>query len=327
VPLVETILDPLMHLVELPLQAAYYPLGFPMQMATNSPEILRAAEESWRGFPQRFSEAPIEARIVVSDDQDAPAPSTAVHRAQGHLAIVVSDMANFAVCDLAKGFAFGWFAPATARNRPWLRLYFLDKIVYLPLWQRYLTPIHAACVALDGRGLLLCGESGAGKTTLAYACARRGWTFVCDDATSLVRNAPCPTVLGSPHQIRLRETAAELLPELRDRRAVLSVNGKMSLEIDTAESPGFRTSFESAVEHLIFLDRHGGNKAELAPVPEEQALDRLSQSLVVFDAPVHCEHQATYRRLVERGAFELHYRDLDSAVGQLERLLRQGEVR
>lgn len=41
--------------------------------------------------------------------------------------------------------------------------------------------LHAAALALDGKGVLISAESGTGKTTLAVAMARRGWTYVSDE--------------------------------------------------------------------------------------------------------------------------------------------------
>lgn len=42
-------------------------------------------------------------------------------------------------------------------------------------------PLHAACIAREGRAVALAGPSGRGKSTLAAALAGRGWTPVTDD--------------------------------------------------------------------------------------------------------------------------------------------------
>ena len=57
--------------------------------------------------------------------------------------------------------------------------------------------LHASCVALDGRGLVLRGPSGAGKSTLALHLMALGAALVADDTVQLDRRgdaviAHCP---------------------------------------------------------------------------------------------------------------------------------------
>src|SRR5882757_3028333 len=47
--------------------------------------------------------------------------------------------------------------------------------------------IHATCVALDGRGVLLRGPSGSGKSDLALRLIDAGARLVADDQTELRR--------------------------------------------------------------------------------------------------------------------------------------------
>ena len=46
-------------------------------------------------------------------------------------------------------------------------------------------PIHAGCVAVGGRGVLISGRSGAGKSDLALRLIDRGAALVSDDYTEL----------------------------------------------------------------------------------------------------------------------------------------------
>ena len=59
--------DPDLYDFEMPLQGVYHPLGFPLEIATNSHEVLAAAEESWGHFRPMFSAPPLQARIGVLD--------------------------------------------------------------------------------------------------------------------------------------------------------------------------------------------------------------------------------------------------------------------
>jgi HPr kinase/phosphorylase len=61
--------------------------------------------------------------------------------------------------------------------------------------------LHASCVAVDGRGLLILGRSGAGKSSLALQMMALGARLVADDRVELCREdaaviARCPAPLA-----------------------------------------------------------------------------------------------------------------------------------
>jgi len=60
--------------------------------------------------------------------------------------------------------------------------------------------VHASCVAIGGRGVLLAGRSGAGKSDLALRLIDRGAALVSDDYT-LVRNAGGRLIGSAPAAI------------------------------------------------------------------------------------------------------------------------------
>lgn len=318
---IKPVFDPFQYGVELPHQIVLHPLGFAMRLSTNSREIIQATEGSWAGFPSFFNDKSLEVRVVVSEDQQALCPATLVWRAQRNLLTLISDQNNFAICDLDRAFAFCCIAPATARNHEFFRYYYLDSIVQLLLWQTHLTRVHGACVARSGRGVLLCGPSGAGKSCLAYACACRGWSFITDEASSLVRTSNERMVLGKPRQMHFRDTAAEIFPELDGRLAAPNAVGKISIEINTADLPAVQTAFQARVAAVVFLNRHAGVPAGLVPISAEDAFNRLDSDLPLFAEPAHRQHRASLRHLVEAGAFELRYRNLDEGVSLLEPLV------
>ena len=314
------VLDPLGYGVHLPYTTVLYPLGFRLDLVTNSQEVIQAAADDWASFPLLFHDRTLEVKVAVSNDDQAPCPTSLIWRAQGHLVALESDRHNFAVCDLEKGFSFCWIVPATARNHDFLGAFFLRTLVQLPLWQTHLTRVHAACVARNGQALLLCGASGAGKTCLAYACARRGWTLVTDEITSLVRNSKERTVLGNPRYMHFRDTATAVLPELNGRLPSLNARGKMSFEVRTADLGTIDTAFESRAAAVVFLDRQAGAPARSTPVCAADAFYGLDSDLPLFPQPLYDAHRAALRSLVAGGAFELRYHDLDEAVRLLDPL-------
>lgn len=94
------------------------------------------------------------------------------------------------------------------------------------------TVIHAGCVALEGRGLLILGRSGSGKSALALELIALGAELVADDRTRLwrdgdrLRAASPPTIAGL---IEARHVGLLRLP-YRDRADVA-----LALDLDRAE--------------------------------------------------------------------------------------------
>ncbi len=209
----ESISDPLLCRVEMPLRATFYPLGFAVEIATNSHDVLDAARESWGRFRAvAFPEPPLQITIGVLEGESSICPRTPICRAQRNLLSIIADADNFSVCDLDKQFAFAWLTEAAVEHRSYLRYHFLEAAAMVLLASSYATPLHAACVSYGGQGFLLCGDSGAGKTSLAYACARAGWTYTSDDAAYLVHGREDCLAVGNPYQIRFRPSAVQLFP-------------------------------------------------------------------------------------------------------------------
>lgn len=61
--------------------------------------------------------------------------------------------------------------------------------------------LHASCVALEGRGLLICGASGSGKSALALQLMAYGARLVSDDRTLVSREGGTLTA-RAPDPIR-----------------------------------------------------------------------------------------------------------------------------
>jgi hypothetical protein len=313
--------DPIFYDVELPLLGTYHPLGFSVEIATNSDQVLLTAEESWGHFRKIMSEPPVQLRVMVLDGGPCPSLVAPTVRASRHLLVRVLDAANFSVSNMEMGFASCWLTRAVAAERRYLDYEFLERMAWDLLDQLYLTPLHAACVRLENKGVLLCGDSGAGKSSLAYACARKGWMFLSDDSNRLIRKCNQPRVVGNPHQSRLRDSAMELFPELRDREITRRGQGKLSIEVPTAAMDGVTTITESSVDYVVFLKRGQAGPPRLMPFPRERALPWFEDVICYREESVREAQRASLRNLLNAEILELHYDDLDSAVAVLEAMV------
>lgn len=326
-------MDPLGHRKALPQEVQLFPLGFPLTLKTNSGDVAAAGREGMGEFQPAFDTEPIELRVAVEGDAAEPpwnSPEGPAFQAQGHLLALVLGQENFVVCDLEHGLGFGRLSPGVARNHLYTGFHFLECAAYVCLCQRYLTPIHAACVAREGRGALLVGGPGAGKSSLAWACARAGLTFVSDDATWLLRDgvqpaagveAGGPTLIGRPQRMRFRPDTVNLIPELAQARRLETVIGKHSFEIRTAEMPGVTTALGCRPGPVVFLERKENGAAEVREVGAEETRRRLAEASSLYEPRVWREQEASREQLARGGGLVLRYSGLGEAVAQIRKLL------
>lgn len=315
--------DPLLSNVNLPLRALFHPLGFSLEIVTNSQAVMAAAQASWGHFQKRFSVPALKIHIGVLQGGTADCPPAPVCRTQGDLLSMIADTQNFAVCDLAKGFAFGWVTEAAATRTSYLRYHFLEAIALSLIGTLHAAPIHAASVEFDGRGFLLCGDSGAGKSSLAFACARAGWKYVSDDASYLVHDS-LNRVVGNWSQIRFRPSAAEIFPELKGRNLTPRAQGKPSIEVPIQSLVrDVETATDVQVEYIVFLDRHQSHVPELLPFSKDFARKAFEHPMANMGTN-RSARVASIDQLLGVGTYQLCYRELDWAVDRLEALAREG---
>jgi hypothetical protein len=308
--------DPLQQTIELPFRHTYCPFGFRLDLASNSREVLDAADENWGTYEPEYDDPPLTIRVLVQPgSQLSPQP---VHRVQGHLYSVIASRENYAVVDLDALFAYAWVTERTIADHSWFRWFYLDAMAGTMLAQRHVVPMHSACVERNGIGVLLWGPSGMGKSTLAYACARAGWTFIADDSTILPQNRCDCVVTGKPHQARFREDAPRLFPEFDGYATRARPTGKLSIEVPMKALPGIRSAVRSEVKRMVFLDR--GKARGLERIGVESALEQMMQDSRSYGEETQARHERALRRLLHAPMYRLCYERSQDAIEALESL-------
>lgn len=301
----------------------FYPLGFPTELRTNSTEVLMQARGLWSLFKKCFDRRPIRVDVHVVDGDGTECPPAPVFRIALPLLINIADPDNYSIVNLESLTTQVVLTRGALRHRSYVDYFLLGSSPLSHIATRYTTPVHAGCVARNGRGVLLCGESGAGKSSLSYACARAGWSYVTDDASLLLNDEDGRLVTGNCHQVRFRPSAAELFVEVEGREITPRAAGKPSIEVPTAILPGMTCAPTAQVDFLVFLNRRDCGPPKLVSYSKDSARSYLRQ--VLFGLPetlaAQCE---ALERLLTAEVFELRYSDLGWAVQRLETLTKEG---
>ena len=306
-------------------EAFFFPLGFPVRVVSNSHRVLDAAAQSWSSFGAEFPGEPVEILLEVrtqaaSSDALPPAPG---HIIIGSLLFEVADADNFFIADLKTGRAMGRVTPGAVACQSYLRYFFLEAPALSMISNTRAIAVHGACVRAGGKGILLCGDSGEGKSTLAYAGARAGWTYLSDDATYIPMDREDRLALGNSTQVRFRPSAAELFPELAGRAITPRAAGKPSIEVRTSEWPELATANATRVDHVIFLNRRHAESQELVPMRPLTVWPWFRQHLI-SPPEMRPRQEAALSQLLSGGLFELRYRDLGWAINRINELARKG---
>ena len=133
--------------------------------------------------------------------------------------------------------------------------------------------VHAGVVAIEGKGIVLVGESGAGKTSTVAALLRRGATYLSDEVALLDPAARVVMPFAVPMAIKpwTRKAAGALPPG----RAVVSEDGvKFWLPNGIESGP-------IAVDTFILL-RRAERGACLSPISRAAMLLALAQHVSSF---------------------------------------------
>jgi hypothetical protein len=193
------------------------------------------------------------------------------------------------------------------------------------LKRRSLYSVHAAGLAIDGRGLLLAGTSGAGKSTLAVALLRVGLEFMGDDMLFMAPTTNGVRLLAFPDEIDITEHTAHLFPELAWVLGPPRATGwpKWSCSVDELGAARVRGTCRPAV--LVFPRVSSSTHSTLVPLPADEALVELTPNVLLTEGTSSAAHFGVLADLARTcTCYRLDTgRDFDDIVRGLSRLLME----
>ena len=199
----------------------------------------------------------------------------------------------------------------------------VDKII--PTVKAYLThqivmqcapdiAVHAAYLRNQSKALLISGDPGAGKTTLALHLAQHGLQYCTDDIAFIARDG---TVTGTAFAPTVKSGAWRMLEPLYPRLATATVHcrpdGKLVRYFNVL--PNASNSGISTAGWIIFLKRRPRGVTKLQPLGQIDVLKRLIKSSFSPYGRMSLPGLTSMRTLVTHSAsFELTYRHASEAT-------------
>jgi hypothetical protein len=84
-----------------------------------------------------------------------------------------------------------------------IELYLNGSVYGAILHQRKTLPLHGSCFQYQGLGIMICGESGVGKSSLTASFCLSGANFLTDDVTPILFKRGKPHIWGVSDRIKL----------------------------------------------------------------------------------------------------------------------------
>lgn len=149
------------------------------------------------------------------------------------------------------------FAPEPGADNEWINIYLNGQVLAALMHQRKIINFHASSFVYRGKGIMILGETGAGKSSLTTAFALSEGGFLSDDFTPVIFDSGKPLIWPVYKKIKLRENTVHQLgiaPEkIREKE---SVTGKYFLDVEKA-------NVENYPLHLIIKIEIGENTMPL----------------------------------------------------------------
>lgn len=177
------------------------------------------------------------------------------------------------------------------------------------LKSRGLYTIHATALEKHGRGVLIPGYSGRGKTTACISLLRSGYRCLSDDHPFLKVDNGTLEVLAFPEKVDVTENSLKFFPELRDESRGKLHRGliKRYFHVEDFFPGGTARSCDPWV--IIFPQVGNHPTSHVEPVSQREALETiLPHGLLVYDKAIaKAEFQAWSRLIQKVKTYRLHF--------------------
>ena len=255
----------------LPFETDFYVAGAHCHLSTNSQDVLQSISRWLRS--NLAGARSFEMEIIVDSRLDAAVKRQAYFRGNGHLVFGFLPPGNFVTYDLLRKYARAVLSTKAARDDFFWRALLIPITIGILGTTVGVVPLHCACLERNGKGLLIAGDSGVGKSTLTAALTQRGHALISDDWTYFSKEQSTLVAHGLCSPIKLLPDAVQFFRELRELTPGISLNGELAYEVDAARLVGSTVKNSSRPCSIFFLERSRDPGCHFVSCPSESIRD------------------------------------------------------
>ncbi|HUX95288.1 MAG TPA: hypothetical protein VMV47_06095 [Bacteroidales bacterium] len=167
---------------------------------------------------------------------------------QNEFAMHVEEIGSFYACN-GNEIEFALDRGVSAESA---QLYLNGSVYGAILHQRQILPMHGSCFSYNDAGVMLCGESGTGKSALTAAFSFNRCKFLTDDVSPIVFREGIPHILALSDRIKLwDDTLEQLNLDKTGLKRISPETEKYYFKIDRSNSDPVSLKF------IFMLEIHG----------------------------------------------------------------------
>jgi HPr Serine kinase C-terminal domain len=263
-------------------------MGGRFRFESNSDELLSLVDHAYAGLPRHTLSKPdprMTVRLLLLPSRmrarrsSEPLPIEMLSGAG--LLGGATGTSNTVVISPGERAALVIVSPEMLRFQYHTRYELIEFAVFtLAVRAQQLASLHGACVGLGGRGVLLMGESGTGKSTVALQCLLEGFEFLSED--SVFVEPATLRATGVANFLHVRSDSLRWVAKPRDSARIIGSpvirrrSGVQKFEVDLRGGGYNLARSPLQVAAIVFLSARKAHKGPLLkPLTRPELLRRL----------------------------------------------------
>lgn len=166
------------------------------------------------------------------------------------------------------------YSPHNKADNASLELYMNGSVYGAILHQRHILPLHGSSFIFDDSGVMFCGDSGAGKSSLTTSFCLNGADFLTDDVTPILFEEGKPHIWPNTGKIKLWDDSLQQLNKKKsDLTKIRPEDEKYYLSIESNQTHAF------PLNHILILQVTDDEDVSFEKVQKVEAFSYLHQEI------------------------------------------------